>query len=178
MTGMEPRVRAAAPVWLARLDTSQAPIQTLAQGFEALRDDPATRRSHWFGQRFENIYIDRTRLPSLAPIAAEVLDCARAVLGRQDLKYGFWFNEMRPGDRTTRHAHHEDDELLSAVLYLNAPPESGDLLLYAEPAVIRVTPEAGLLVLFPPDLPHEVEPNRSAAVRLSVAFNFGPNDSP
>lgn len=162
-----------APIWIAELDQPDAVWQALIDRILALSRDPQTRKTHWFEQRFENIYIDREKLPELQPIATAVLDCACQVLGRDDVKFGFWFNEMAPGHRTTRHDHFEDDELLSAVLYLTAPEASGDLLLFDDPMVIRVPPAVGRLVLFPPDLPHEVETNHSDETRLSVAFNFG-----
>jgi hypothetical protein len=178
MTASIPRIHCVAPVWITHLEHADRHLATLAERFLALRDDPQTRTSHWFEQRFENIYIDRERLPELTPVATEVLACAKSILDRSELKYGFWFNEMKPGDRTTLHDHHEDDELLSAVLYLTAPVGSGDLLLHDEPATVRVSPQAGRMVLFPPDLPHEVETNRSGSNRLSIAFNFGPVGAP
>lgn len=174
MTGANPRLQPVSPVWIAQLENAGPYLPALIEDFLALRDDPQTRATHWFEQRFENIYVDRERLPALAPIAAEVLACAESILDRRDLKFGFWFNEMKPGDRTTLHDHHEDDELLSAVLYLTAPDGSGDLLLRDHPAIVRISPQAGRMVFFPPDLPHEVETNRSGSTRLSIAFNFGP----
>jgi uncharacterized cupin superfamily protein len=86
---------------------------------------------------------------------------------------GFWFNAMQPGDKTARHNHDEEDELLSCVYYITAPQNSGDLLLFDQDETLRVTPEAGKLVLFSPKLAHAVEENRSDQQRLSVAFNFG-----
>jgi predicted 2-oxoglutarate/Fe(II)-dependent dioxygenase YbiX len=81
---------------------------------------------------------------------------------------------MGPGHRTSLHTHDEHDELLSAVYYVTAPQDSGDLVIEDTPVTIRVRPEAGLMVLFPPDAPHAVEENASDRDRLSVAFNFGP----
>lgn len=113
-------------------------------------------------------------MPEIAPVSAFARDVATRVLGRADLRCGFWFNAMSPGHRTTRHSHEENDEQLSAVYYVACPADSGRLILHDEAAQIIVTPQPGLLVVFPPDLPHEVEENRSEAMRLSVAFNFGP----
>ena len=174
MSPVTPIVRPAAAVWFARLGRAQEHLPALIDRFHSLRDGPQTRLSHWFEQRYENIYIDRRLLPEFAPVATEVRACAESVLDRGDLKFGFWFNEMGPGEGTTRHDHHEDDELLSAVLYLSVPEGSGELVLYDSPAVIRVTPEVGLLVMFPPHLEHEVNINTGASARLSIAFNFGP----
>ncbi|MCB1772720.1 MAG: 2OG-Fe(II) oxygenase [Gammaproteobacteria bacterium] len=138
------------------------------------RQAPDIRQTHHFHGRFENTYIPVEKLPELAPIIEFVLAAARRVLAEDHLRYGFWFNETPPGHRTSLHSHEELDERLSAVYYLDAPPECGDLLLHEDDALVRVRPRAGLAVLFPPDLPHEVDENRSGATRLSVAFNFGP----
>jgi len=90
------------------------------------------------------------------------------------LRCGFWFNAQRPGQFTSEHTHEELDELLSGVYYLSAPERSGDLILRDGPLSIHVTPAAGLFLFFPPNLSHRVETNRSDALRLSLAFNFGP----
>ncbi len=150
----------------------------LLERFDALKDDPGHRRSHHFHGRYENLYIERELIPEIQPLIEAVERAAMEVLGRgEPIRCGFWFNAMGPGQRTTPHSHEEDDELLSAVYYVTVPENSGELLLYADPATIRVTPEPGLLVLFPPSLEHEVEENRSDELRLSIAFNFGPPES-
>ena len=84
---------------------------------------------------------------------------------------------MQPGQRTSLHSHEELDECLSAVYYVTCPDDSGRLILHDDEAKIVIDPRPGLLVLFPPDLPHEVEENRGRGTRLSVAFNFGPPNS-
>ena len=100
---------------------------------------------------------------------------ALKILGRSgELRCGYWFNQMGPGHQTSLHTHDEDDELLSAVYYVTAPNNSGDLVMEASPVSIRVRPSPGLMVLFPPTLAHAVETNQSGQDRLSVAFNFGP----
>ena len=81
---------------------------------------------------------------------------------------------MQPGHSTTLHTHDDGYELISGVYYLEVPQNSGDILMHAGGEVLRFTPQAGLLLLFPPDLPHAVEENRSARSRLSMAFNIGP----
>jgi len=142
---------------------------------KVLRDGGARQTHHFFG-RFENTYIGEDRLPEVTPVVRFAVAAARRCLGVEHLRYGFWFNEMRPGHRTSLHSHEENDELLSAVYYVRAPRDSGRLCLHDGPSQIMITPEAGLLVMFPPDTPHEVEVNRATGVRLSVAFNFGPVD--
>lgn len=148
--------------------------EALLAAFLREQDGTNVKRTHMFHGRFENIYIPAERLPEITPVSAFARDVAARILGRDDLRCGFWFNAMHPGHRTTRHSHEENDEQLSAVYYVACSADSGRLILHDETAQLVVTPRPGLLVVFPPDLPHEVEENHSEALRLSVAFNFGP----
>ena len=165
------------PVHFAELDDAEAVNRRLAAAFAAQKDAGHVRRTHQFHGRFENTYIDAEYIPELAPVSGLALRMARTLLGTQQLRHGFWFNEMQPGQRTSLHSHEELDERLSAVYYVTCTDDSGRLILHDDEAQILVTPRPGLLVLFPPDLPHEVEENRSGQTRLSVAFNFGPPHS-
>jgi uncharacterized RmlC-like cupin family protein len=124
--------------------------------------------------------VDRSRIPALEPVLVQALACAASILGlpANELRCGFWFNTMGPGQSTSEHTHDENDELLSAVYYVEAPEGSGDLVLYDGPLEIRVAPEAGVLLFFPPSLPHAVEINRSGRSRLSIGINFGPLPPP
>ncbi len=170
----EPAVTKVAPVYFAELPEAERTVTAVAAAFAREKDADDLKRTHMFGGRFENIYIPRDRLPELAPLSDFVLRTAAEILGRDTLRQGFWFNEMHPGNRTTLHSHEEADELLSAVCYLLCPQDSGRLILHDEEARIVVDPRPGLVVLFPPDLPHEVEQNTGSGTQLSIAFNFGP----
>ncbi len=161
-------------VHFAELADAGRANRRLLAAFEREKDADHVRRTHQFHGRFENTYIDARYLPELAPVTALALRTATAILHTAALRHGFWFNEMQPGQCTSLHSHEELDEALSAVYYVTAPRHSGRLILHDDPAQIVVTPRAGLLVAFPPDLPHEVEVNEGMATRLSVAFNFGP----
>ena len=90
------------------------------------------------------------------------------------LQAGFWFNAMEPGQRTAMHHHDENDELLSAVYYIRVPANSGDLMLHDVNEQFRVHPQAGKLVMFLPQVPHEVTAHRGSGLRLSVGMNVGP----
>jgi uncharacterized RmlC-like cupin family protein len=161
-------------LWRAQMADSATLNRAIYDAFEAVKSDPRVRRTHGFHGRFENTYVTADMIPPLGPLLDWVQRQAQQVLGRQDLRFGFWFNEMAPGDCTSLHSHEEDDELLSAVYYIAAAPGSGRLVLWDGDRDRRIEPEPGLLLMFPPDLPHEVETNRSGQTRLSVAFNFGP----
>ncbi|MCB1733986.1 MAG: 2OG-Fe(II) oxygenase [Gammaproteobacteria bacterium] len=148
----------------------------LLKAYLGLRDSPDVRRSHLFEGRWENRYVARERIPEIEPVLSAALDHARQLVGRNDLRVGFWFNETHPGQRTLIHSHDDTDELLSGVYYVTAPDQCGDLIIHDQDHVDRVVPQAGQFVFFPPDLPHEVEPHRGAGMRLSLAMNFGPQD--
>jgi hypothetical protein len=143
--------------------------------YAAVRDSADLRRTHYFGGRYENIYVPDHSLPALAPVLAAARRSAGDFLGREHgrLSVGFWLNEMGPGHRTLPHSHDEDDELVSGVYYVSVPDGSGDLVLTQGPARTRLAPKEGMLVLFPPQLVHEVSENRSSRTRLSIGMNFG-----
>jgi hypothetical protein len=147
----------------------------LLEGFHRFQDAGETRRSHYFGGRYENIYISRDTLPVLGIL----LDIAREYAAKilelpvNTLKVGGWFNAMHPGDATTLHTHNDDGELLSCVYYVDVAHQSGELVLHYPDDAIKIMPDAGKFVFFPPELPHEVTVNRSTRQRLSVGINIG-----
>jgi hypothetical protein len=161
-------------LWQAHCDEPAVDNGAIARALETVKDHPEVNRTHHFHGRFENTYVPAALMPELAPLLDWVRAQAAEVLHTDKLRFGFWFNEMGPGHRTSLHSHEEADELLSAVYYLRVPAHSGRLVLWDADTAHRIEPEEGQLLLFPPELPHEVEENRSAATRLSVAFNFGP----
>ena len=149
------------------------------QAIASLEPEDYRERSHFLAGRFENLYLDEARIPGLAVLLEDILTCAGDILGRapRNLRRGFWLNRMAPGQATSRHAHAENDELLSGVYYIQVPPESGDLLFADDPFEIRVRPRAGMCVLFDPELPHWVEAHRGQGERVSLALNIGPLDA-
>jgi hypothetical protein len=146
--------------------------------FTELRGTDRVRQSHYIGDRYENIYIDKADIPEIET----VLDAFRTQAGRwlerppETLRVGFWFNAMEPGQRTAPHHHDENDELLSAVYYIRVPGNSGSLILYQGDERVKIQPQQGRLVLFPPSVMHEVTEHRGAGLRLSVGMNVGPVD--
>lgn len=143
--------------------------------FMALRDTARIRGTHYVGGRFENSYVAAEDIPDIATVLTRVKRQAALLLGlqEQDLKVGFWFNAMQPGQRTLPHHHDEDDELLSAVYYVRVPENSGDLILHIGEDRVTIRPQEGKLVMFAPATVHEVTANLSPELRLSVAINIG-----
>ncbi len=152
--------------------------QFLSERFVELAAAEQIRQTHFFEGRFENTYVDKEDIPQIQSLIDEVRQQAALYLGvkPERLRAGFWFNVMDPGQVTAPHHHDENDELLSAVYYLRVPEDSGELVLYEGDREVRIAPQEGKLVLFPPSLMHEVTRNNSTELRLSVAFNVGPND--
>lgn len=170
-----PRLWSSTPVHGTRLRDAERINTALAAAFQSLGEGDFTRRTHYFGGRYENLYLERGRIPEIARVLDTAEQCAREILGwDRPLRCGFWLNAQGPGQSTTPHNHDENDELLSGVYYVQVPPDSGDLLLLDGWLNVRVTPAPGLMLFFPPQLVHQVETNRSGELRLSLAFNFGP----
>lgn len=151
---------------------------SLLERFMELRDSDRVRQSHYFGGRFENIYINEADIPDIAMVLNAVKLQAGQLLGIpvDTLKAGFWFNAMDAGQRTTLHHHDENDELLSAVYYIRVPQNSGNLILHEDGKEILIQPEEGKLVMFAPAMLHEVTANLGSGLRLSVGMNVGPAD--
>jgi hypothetical protein len=164
------------PIQLVHYPSAETLNQIIETAFEQLDDDDFDRRTHFIGGRFENLYPIPGRLNGIDALLDFVEIEARAVLGMDapPLRLGYWLNAMAPGQRTSEHSHDESDELLSGVYFVATPPHSGDLLFYDDPFEIRIQPAPGMLLLFPPQLAHAVEQNRSDGLRLSIAFNIGP----
>ena len=148
----------------------------ILNAYVALEEQDLLRRTHFFGGRYENLYLERNRISEIARVLERAEDFARGILHRPDeaLRCGFWLNDMGPGHVTTQHTHEEDDELLSGVYYVQVPPNSGQLLILDQRIRTQVQPEAGMFVFFAPEVLHSVGENRSTETRLSIGMNFGP----
>lgn len=148
----------------------------IMDGYRQLREQDLLRRSHFFGGRYENLYVERDRIPGIARVMEQAESYARSILQwtAPALRSGFWLNDMGPGQMTTEHDHDEDDELLSGVYYVQVPQDSGDLVVVDRRIRSVVAPEAGMFVFFAPTVLHSVSVNRSGERRLSMGMNFGP----
>ncbi len=130
--------------------------------------------SHYFEGRYENTWVSARVLTSIQPVLDVARREAAAFLQTDSLpEVGFWLNEMGPGHVTLPHRHDEDDELLSGVYYVSVAENCGELVLEQGSASTHIHPQAGMLVLFPPDVLHHVTQNLGKETRLSIGMNFG-----
>lgn len=147
----------------------------IIEAFELHSRSPLTKKTHFFEGRYENIYIDREKVPALEQVFAQATAYAGEILNiaPENLQCGFWFNCMSTGDVTIAHTHDDDDELLSGVYYVSVPDTSARLCLGIGDNSEIVEPEEGMMVFFSPQLVHEVSRNQSPYMRLSIGMNFG-----
>jgi uncharacterized protein (TIGR02466 family) len=116
-------------------------------------------------------------------------------LGIDNLKFGnFWVNINTPGSYNLLHDH--QNSVLSGVYYVSVPfDDMGDLFLhrgdnaeyFLKSDVERITtktnsftsvkkPIESFFYIFPSWVKHHVESNESQGERISIAFNFVPNN--
>lgn len=167
-------------VWEINDFLDAAHCKNLALALRQAEGSGALRGSHHFGGRYENLYWDHDRPRLLEQLLAELRTAAASVLARpaEGLRIGGWFNLAQPGQATGLHAHEEDDELLSAVVYLQTAPHCGDLQIELDDRPLRIAPRVGAAVFFRPQMLHAVAENHSTSDRLSYAANIGPAASP
>ena len=142
------------------------------------------RNSHKINGRWENSYLDINVVPSAKipmrfarTAAIEILGIHPVLLfeplpGSKESLPPFWFNIAKPREITGLHDH-ANLSALSAVVYIQADSNAGNLYFEKDPG-IEVIPEPGKIVLFPPHLKHGVQENRSNEERISLAFNLFP----
>lgn len=148
----------------------------IIDAYVKLDEQDFIRRSHFFGGRHENLYIERTRIPAIDEVLKQAEQYAKEILGvtSQRLRSGFWVNDMGPGKATSEHNHDDDDELLSGVYYLQVPADSGELIILDKLSRTVITPQPGMFVFFLPSVMHSVSVNCSNDRRISLGMNFGP----
>lgn len=147
----------------------------LEAGFIKHQNDADVRKTHLFGGRYENIYLNEQHIPELVTLVNEAVSLAENILQIKNLRVGYWFNDMPPGSTTTLHTHDDDDELLSGVYYVKVPKNSGNLIIFDNEEKIEITPAAGDFIFFKPNIRHQVSENHSLENRLSIGMNFGRN---
>ena len=88
-----------------------------------------------------------------------------------------WAVVLGCGGYQKRHIHPE--AIVSGVIYIKLPEETkdttlieGNLILHTHQTKTIITPEEGLVVVFPSYLAHETVPLKTDCERICIAFNF------
>lgn len=177
-------------IWQARPASLAPHLQVWVDAVLALRaanPKPAgrTNRQGWNSEDMSVL-----EQPAFAPARQAIhAACAGALAqmgaGEVPFRLQSWVNLHDRGGFNFLHVH--EGSLLSGSFYLKVPPGSGRFVFrdprpgvvhgYVKGAVpngysdIHLTPEAGLLVLFPCWMEHYVEPHDSDEPRIVIAFN-------
>ncbi len=147
--------------------------KNILKKFNLYKNHADTKKSHYFEGRHENFYIPKELIEEIQTVLSYCTQCVEKVTGKKSLKSGLWFNYMEPGHITLPHSHDEGNEIYSAVYYVDVPENSGNLIIIENKNEVEIQPNAGMLVLFPPNLVHHVTKNNSNESRLSLGINIG-----
>jgi len=103
----------------------------------------------------------------------------------------FWYTIYDKNTRVEEHFH--PNSIVSGVFYLKCPKKCGDIIFidnnysfknfcvnvsplktYTYPRTFKITPEEGMIVLFPSWLMHKTEDNEDDEDKVMLAFNLQP----
>ena len=85
----------------------------------------------------------------------------------------YWFNVNNGDDYNEWHDHDKGDtDEMCACLYIQVPNGAGNIEFEFKKEILAIKPYAGLVVIFPDDIMHQVLPNSEKCDRISMAFNF------
>ena len=138
---------------------------------------------------------DMNKKEEYNPLTIELFNMQEEIFKKENLSRkpvcgNMWANINGPGNYNRPHLH--PNSLFSGVYWVKTPQKSGNLMVYDPRPGVQMTmpnrkkgelppelwrevhyqPKAGTAVMFPAWLWHEVKPNESNDIRISVSFNF------
>ena len=138
---------------------------------------------------------DMNKKEEYNPLVKELFNMQHEIYQKEKLDMkpvlgNMWANINYPGNYNRPHLH--PNALFSGVYWVKVPPQSGNFMVYDPRTGVQVTmpnrkkgdlppaswrevhyePVAGRCIMFPSWLWHEVKPNESNDIRISVSFNF------
>ena len=138
---------------------------------------------------------DMNKKEEYNPLVKELFNMQHEIYQKEKLDMkpvlgNMWANINYPGNYNRPHLH--PNALFSGVYWVKVPPQSGNFMVYDPRTGVQVTmpnrkkgalpselwrevhyePVAGRCIMFPAWLWHEVKPNESNDIRISVSFNF------
>ena len=142
--------------------------------------------THFINNRWENIYINPQKIPSVLPLLSKIISEAikeyrsrlkphqTLVIPHELLGYEkneFWFNSALPGESTAVH-NHNGKAIISGVYYLQVPEKSGNIIfIHENKEELEIPAKPGKLIFFPAGLDHYVQENEGTEKRISMSFN-------
>jgi len=142
--------------------------------------------THFINNRWENIYINPQKIPSVLPLLSKIISEAikeyrsrlkphqTLVIPHELLGYEkneFWFNSALPGESTGVH-NHNGKAIISGVYYLQVPEKSGNVIfIHENKEELEIPAKPGKLIFFPAGLDHYVKGNKGSGKRISMSFN-------
>ncbi len=148
------------------------------------KDTPSTNISNVGGYQGHNFEDEE--------LVSAIIEATPTMEGKQflgDLICATWVNINKKDSFNTPHTHLDTQVLISGTYYVKTPENCGRIrfhdprgsLIAAMPdyqyyyngeSITYITPEPGMCLYFPPWLEHDVEPNNSDDIRVSVSFNI------
>ena len=138
---------------------------------------------------------DMNKKEEYNPLTRELFNIQDEIYQKENLSMkpvlgNMWANVNYPKCYNRPHIH--PNSLFSGVYWVTAPKNSGNLMIYdPRPGIqmampnrkegklppelwreVHYEPRAGTCIMFPSWLWHEVKPNQSNDIRISVSFNF------
>ena len=138
---------------------------------------------------------DMNKKEEYNPLTKELFNMQEEIFKKEHLSLkpvlgNMWANINYPGNFNRPHLH--PNSLFSGVYFIKTPQKSGNFMIYEpRPGVqytmpnrkevklppelwreVQYEPVAGRCIMFPSWLWHEVKPNQSNDIRISVSFNF------
>ncbi len=138
---------------------------------------------------------DMNKKEEYNPLTKELFNMQEEIYQKEHLSLkpvlgNMWANINYPGCFNRPHIH--PNSLFSGVYFIKTPQKSGNLMVYDPRSGVQMAmptrkegklppelwrevhyePVAGRCIMFPSWLWHEVKPNQSNDIRISVSFNF------
>lgn len=183
------------PVWTSKIEKYSdvnKDILSFIKNIESI-DNKGVKRSNikgWHSPDFDLNDKDVINyVNSVGPSINEALIDMGWDLHNQNVKItSIWSIINRSDASNTRHIH--GNNFISAAYYVKAPKNCGDIVFHDprnEPSffhpkvskpnklntnLVKITPQEGLLILFPSYVYHSVEANKSGEERIVISFNI------
>ena len=183
------------PIWTSVIsDYTNINIEILKYIKNLKEDDPqGIKKSNFLGWHSKDFSLNTEEVGSfiggIFPKIQNALDDLGWDKEKNEVKItSMWAIINKKNAYNGRHIH--ANNYISAAYYVKAPKDCGDIIFYdprdaktiRKPSisnsnqlnseVVSVTPQEGLLVLFPSYIHHSVNPNNSEDERIVISFNI------